>query len=99
MTLTIDPTGNASYLGEVAVDLSELGPVTRRRVSHILPVNPIKRGAFRALRLVFGERGRVAAWTRRWRGPWRAEIIATGQRRYHMSRRVLIAWEQAVLTR
>ena len=41
-----------------------------KRISHVLPANPLKRAAFRILRFLFGDKGRIADWTRRWKGPW-----------------------------
>lgn len=75
----------------------ELGATRSYRASQILPVNPVKRLAFVALRAVFGERGRVAAWTRNWRGPWQSKILANGETYTHISRRVCIAWEHSKL--
>lgn len=40
------------------------------RGGHVWPLHPLKRAAFRWLRHKFGDKGRVAAWTRTWRGPW-----------------------------
>lgn len=96
MQLTVQflPDGTAQYLKTVDVYLTELGNTTTTRASHILPVHPLKRAAFIALRVFFGERGRVAEWTRQWYGPWEAHIIATGKRFQHASRRVCLAWER-----
>lgn len=94
MNLFIDSSGKITCVGEPAIDMYRLGNVTRHRVSHILPTNRTKRKAFRLLRWVFGDKGRVAAWTRTWRGPWYAVIRATGQRKQHASRQVLLAWER-----
>lgn len=88
------PGGEIEVIGEPVI---VLGAGQQRRVTHILPVNPFKRAAFVLLRMVFGERSRVAEKTRRWRGPWRAEIIATGQTLVHPSRKVLLRWERRVL--
>jgi len=51
------------------------GAETVRRASNVLPLGIPKRVAFKALRRVFGDKGRVSAWTRRWRGPQIVEII------------------------
>jgi hypothetical protein len=50
-----------------------------QRASHVWPVHPIKRAAFRLLRLCFGERGRVAVWTRSWRGPWQVVLMRNAE--------------------
>jgi hypothetical protein len=44
------------------------------RASHVVPISRPKRWAFRLFRRLFGETGRVAAWTRTWRGPWRVDL-------------------------
>lgn len=49
--------------------------VTRQRFSEILPTDPVRRCAFRILRKLFGEEGKVAAWTRKWRCLWTAKIL------------------------
>jgi hypothetical protein len=77
------------------VDLAVLGGnVKTRRASFILPVHPIKRRAFKALRWMFGDKGKVAAWTRRWRGPWEAYIIATGESKVFPRRISCLLWEE-----
>lgn len=96
MNITIDPTGEVSFIGALPIDLPLTG-IKRTRVSHIVPVNPIKRAMFRTLRLIFGERGRVADYTRSWTGAWRATIIATGQTYTAPSRADAIAWELGIL--
>ena len=75
--------------------LEAVGVVDKRRASHVLPVQPIKRLAFIGLRLVFGERGRIAEWCRSWYGAWQVRfadnphvVVFTAQ-----SRRVCIQWE------
>ena len=56
------------------VGLLDHGPAQIRRASHIEPVSQFKRLAFRLLRRLFGETGRVADWSRNWPGPWRADM-------------------------
>ena len=58
--------------------IAALGPIQAvRRGGRVVPVNPIRRTAFRLLRWLFGDRGRVAAWTRTWSGPWLV-VVPTG---------------------
>ena len=75
-------------------------PGTKRvRFSEIVPQYFEPRWVFRLLRWIFGEDGRVAAWTRTWRIPWEATILigpARGLRRRSMDREFLIHWEQQV---
>ena len=44
--------------------------VEKRRLSRILPKNPLLRTLFLLLRSAFGDEGRVADWTRRWKCRW-----------------------------
>ena len=55
--------------------LDKLGIARVERASHVVPVNAILRLAFRVLRRTFGERGRVADWTRSWRCRWFAFMV------------------------
>ncbi len=45
------------------------------RQGRILPANPILRFVFNKLRKWFGDKGRVAEWTRHWRCWWDVHII------------------------
>lgn len=51
------------------------GEATTRRASNVMPLAPVKRAAFKMLRTVFGEKGRVSDWTRRWKGPHIAVMV------------------------
>lgn len=48
------------------------------RASHIEPVDPILRGVFHLTRKLFGDKGRVSAWTRRWSILWRVNMSPSG---------------------
>jgi hypothetical protein len=91
-TITILPSGEVEFLGECPVDLPLSNPV-RRRVSTIEPKTFWKKKAFQVLRLVAGDTGRVAAFTRTWSGKWTARILATGQTQTFNTRAEAIAWE------
>lgn len=96
-TITILPTGEVQFLGDIPpVDLP-LGKMRRQRVSTILPLTATKRCAFKLLRLLFGERGRVAAWTRTWQCEWRVTILATRQSAVFETREDAIRWEIGIL--
>lgn len=96
-SITIRPDGTVEFLGDVCpVDLP-LANRRRRRVSTIQPVSVLKRAAFRILRRVAGDTGRIAAWTRTWTGPWRATILATGQSEVFLDRQAAINWEYEVI--
>ncbi|MBN2003774.1 MAG: hypothetical protein JXA21_10490 [Anaerolineae bacterium] len=54
--------------------------VNLARGGHVWPKHGFKRLAFRLLRRLCGNRGRVAAWTRTWRGAWLVIRADNGQR-------------------
>ena len=96
--ITLKHNGQVEWLCDnppIDIDISH---VTRRRVSHIVPAHRGKRFAFRLLRAIFGERGRVAEWTRtdRW-GPWRVTVIKTKRTAIYGSRLAALDWEQREL--
>lgn len=95
MTLNFHPDGSVTTLNTPALPLAELGTVSLTRYSRILPLHPVKRAAFQALRRLFGDQGRTAAWTRTWRGPWRAVILGTGAVFVSYDRAECLAWEKA----
>ncbi len=91
-TVTVLPNGDVQFLGEDLFDLP-LGKIRRRRLSTIRPTCVWKLIAFLYLRRVCGEQGRVAAFTRKWKGPWRATILATGEAAVFEKRSDAIGWE------
>ena len=95
--VVVGPDGCLRTLGGDNLPLEGLGVVHKRRASHILPLNNPKRAVFRLLRRVFGEKGRVAAWTRTWRGPWEAHILATGERFVSWNRQSCLDWEHSTI--
>lgn len=88
-----DEEGNARMLSCDELSLESIGPVTKQRASHVEPARPLRRLLFRSLRMIFGESGLVAAWTRRMQGPWMVRIDGSGTLFRHASREVCIAWE------
>lgn len=66
--------GTIEFLGEPPPGLVLYGAV-KYRFSEIVPLNPVKRAAFRVLRWMFGEEGRVSDWTRTWGCWWEATIL------------------------
>ena len=72
--IKIDEEGNiitfAEELKEVNPKIYEEVKHTKKRVSHILPENPLKRIVFKVLRKLFGDEGKIADWTRNWKGKW-----------------------------
>lgn len=93
--ITFHEDGLCTGLKTEALPLHDLGSVSQRRVSHIWPVHPVKRLAFRFIRALAGERGRIAEWCRHWRGPWQVRFAASPNivAFTHASRRVCIEWE------
>lgn len=71
----------------------ELGEGVRKRASSIVPLHHGKRLCFLVLRALFGEHGRVAAYTRNWQGPWLTTIFATNERFITQSRWVALKVE------
>ena len=79
LTVTITEDGDLLYLKTSEHDIfAEMGEVVTKRASHVEPSEFWLRVAFRLLRIVFGERGRVAEWTRGWRTIWRIDTHPVG---------------------
>jgi hypothetical protein len=85
LSLVVDDDGTVAYVDFGAVErdvilglVSEATTVHRERASHVLPVDPVERAAFRALRRVFGDEGPVADWTRTWQGFWEVDLRPIG---------------------
>ena len=67
--ITITPTGTIEviYHANAEPNLSNVGvTVEDRRGAYVLPANVLYRCAFKALRWMFGSKGAVADFTRRW---------------------------------
>lgn len=90
-----DGTVRAVACSELEAITREIGTVQTRRASHVLPAHPVKRAAFRLIRLAVGERGRVAEWCRQWRGPWQVRFEDSPHvvRFTSHNRQAAIAWE------
>jgi hypothetical protein len=83
IVLTIEDNGDLTFLDSSSADaFLDLGETTKRRASHILPVTFIYRQWFRILRTLFGEKGRVAEWTRRWNTAWIVDARPIGGPRF-----------------
>lgn len=94
--ITLSNNGTVEWFDECPIML-DCDVIHTRRASHIVPLNMIKRAAFRLLRLVFGDRSAAASWTRSWRGPWLVRIVGSQRHFIHQSRRVCVEWERGVL--
>lgn len=88
--------GTISFIGDLPLDIDGT-VIGKRRLSHIWPVHPVKRLAFRLVRWFVGDTGRVATWTRRWSGPWQVRLIEHGNivAFTHSNRRECVRWEHA----
>lgn len=94
--LKIKPTGTLEFLGAPPASMKLLTDPARR-FSTIVPFFQPERSAFVVLRLLFGERGWVAAWTRRWRCVWIARVLLgphCGETRLSENREYLLDWER-----
>lgn len=70
-----------------------------QRYSEIVPVSLLPRLLFRLLRAVFGETGKVAAFTRQWAVLWRGTILIgqhKGETKVSGIRQSIIDWEHEV---
>lgn len=92
-TMFIRVDGQIETIGDPPLEMEQIGDCWRQRASSIVPVHLGKRIAFLLLRVIFGERGITAEWTRQWHGPWLCELYATGETYVHQSRRCCLAWE------
>lgn len=79
VTATIDENGDVIFLATNANDIFlDLGSVITRRASHVEPGPRYERWLFHILRAVFGDKGRVADWTRNWYTLWRVNTKPVG---------------------
>lgn len=78
IVIDLDDSGATFVLDDDTYSLLGLGEASVRRASHVVPACRPARWAFRLLRTVFGESGRVAAWTRSWRCRWVVDMRPSG---------------------
>jgi hypothetical protein len=79
VTVTIDESGDMVYLNTPESDIfMELGERITARASNVLPVRFWYRQAFRILRTLFGDYGRIAQWTREWSTRWYVDTRPVG---------------------
>lgn len=92
--LLIGSDGLIQTLGDPPSAIASLGTVQRKRISHIRPVKQPKRAAFMLLRWLFGDRGKVAAWTRTWTGcRWEVKFIDRPWNALFKNRDNAVEWE------
>lgn len=69
-------TGLVEFVAtQEALELVDGSVETKRRVSHVEPVNCVLRLAFHAVRGFFGDEGLVGQWTREWKCIWRVRML------------------------
>ncbi len=96
--INVTEDGSLEFIeGQMPINLPTTNGV-RRRLSRIVPASPWKRMAFHTLRFLCGERGRAAAFTRTWKGPWRMRILSTGQTEVFELRQAAVDRELEILT-
>lgn len=78
MQVVIDQQGDVTMIVNDLIEPTEFGPARQWRASHVLPVNRFLRRWFCRLRRWFGERGLVAAFTRRWPCQWLVDLGPSG---------------------
>jgi hypothetical protein len=78
-SIVIGPDGQMEFINNngLAELLSE-GEARITRASHVEPLAPVKRLAFRVIRRLVADDSRIAAWTRNWKGPWVADLALSG---------------------
>lgn len=59
-------------------DVLTQGEARLTRASHVVPVSPVLRALFVALRARVADTSRFAAWTRRWPCAWQADLAPSG---------------------
>ena len=72
-----DGTAECVYDPHLLPLVAKLGGQVER-ISHIEPTGWSQRWLFHRIRGCFGDDGRMAAWTRRWRCLWRVNFAPTG---------------------
>ena len=78
ITCTIDENGDVIFLATDANDaFLNHGDVVTTRASHVEPVQLVARICFYILRW-FGDKGRIAEWTRNWHVTWRVNTRPVG---------------------
>lgn len=78
LAVTIEEDGNLTFLATDAADaFLECGEVVTRRASHVEPASAVWRVFFHILRW-FGDKNRIAEWTRTWKCLWRVNTKPVG---------------------
>jgi hypothetical protein len=85
-------------LEDIGIGMPILGGSFKEvRLTRIVPVKRVKRWAFEAARSV-GDTGKIADWTRRWRGPWQVVRMESGEVLHSaLTRSACLAFEREFL--
>ena len=78
----IDTEGNLKCLHTPVTKAMFPEPASILRASHVVPMNPWLRFWFKALRSLFGDKGRVSDWTRNWYCLWKVDFSPIGGKTY-----------------
>lgn len=77
--MVVEPSGTITAIhSDELVGLMAEGTASKRRASHVEPVNWLLRLAFRLLRAHTNDASRLAAFTRRWPCLWQADLAPSG---------------------
>jgi len=84
------------FYDEVSFAGLQLESWERKRVSHVVPADTLKRLFFGAIRSVAGESTKLAAWTRSWRCAW---FVLVDEKQYgpFIERHEAIAFEKQLI--
>lgn len=78
VTVSISEDADVQFLVNAASSPLLTEDSVIRRASHVEPVSFVLRGVFHLLRKTFGEKGRMAEFTRLWPCLWRVNLAPTG---------------------
>lgn len=78
MKVSMDEFGTLTFLVDADTEAFLNASSVVRRASHVEPVSPILRAVFHGLRRMFGEKGRMATFTRLWPCLWQINLSPIG---------------------
>ena len=95
--IVVTHDGSTSKFLDADLNVKELGVVVKERASYIYPLDMGRRWLFHFFRLLFGDSGKVADWTRRWKCVWICELADGSDWKVSDSREDLVDWEHKQL--
>jgi hypothetical protein len=79
INITIDESGDLLFLDTDSCNaFKDLGAVTTKRASYVLPANFWKRQAFKLIRSFVKDDSASAGWCRTWGGSWLVDLSPIG---------------------